>query len=146
MTEKPFTTHRGETITFEDHNETWNWQDYSNTSIKKVKEYVDRAHKETLNGQTAITFPAWRERQFQKVTVTSCTDDSKDYWVKNAKGKREKVRAKALLADCPENDLKIAEVQALESQIEALNESRQRTEESFIRFGQRTNTPKAVQP
>lgn len=138
--EQPTAKHRGETIMFVEYKETWEWQDYSNPSIKKVKEYIDRAHKEVLNGQTAITFPAWREKRFQKVTVTSCIEDGTEYWVKNARGKREKVRAKALLADCPENDLKIVELESFETQIEALTESRKHTEESLIRFGQRTNS------
>jgi hypothetical protein len=137
--EKPVAVHRGETISFEEYDDTWRWNDCSNMSIKKVKEYIDRAHKETLNGQSAYTFPAWRAERFQKVTVTSCTDDNSHYWVKNGRGKREKVKVGALLADCPENELKIAEIASLDTQIAALTESKRRTEESLIRFGGKAN-------
>jgi len=134
MAEKPTATHRGENITFDDFYENWEWQDYKNASLKKVKEYIDKAHKNVLTGRTAFIPPGWREEKYSRVIVTSCDEDGKHYWIKNARGRREKVRAQALIADIPENELRFQEIAALSMQIETLGQSRDRTESELIRF------------
>lgn len=114
------TTHKGETIIFNEHADFWCWGTHSHASLAKIKALIDNAQKTEFTNVDAFAYSrALNGDNFPRVTVTSRADDE-SFWVKTATGKREKVSADRLWAVSTKNEALIAQSRELLAQANEL--------------------------
>lgn len=110
MIDKIKVAYKDEEIDYLDWNESWQWGDYSNKSLKKVMEYIDNAFKRELSPTEAYYFSYRNLDEPEVVTVTSPAKDEKDKWWIKYDGRRQKVSAVYVIA--PDNDAKLQEIRS----------------------------------
>lgn len=134
--------YKGEEIYFFEHGDEWRWSDYRNASLGKVKAYIDRAIKVDIEGVTALNRGDYRE-SYPRVTITSVTEHG-EFWIRNGKGRREKLKAKDLIADTPKAAEIVAKIVALEAQRDAVREEIQTLQRTLPAFKLPSKASKAA--
>jgi len=108
-------TYKGEAIEFREDMGEWRWESFSDVSIKKIKEKIDRAQSATFKRFTAWhDGGGWRGGGFERVTITSVVDNQ--YWITNEKKERQRVRLGQLYADTEENVAVITQIENLRAE------------------------------
>lgn len=132
--------YRGFRIGYSEFNQEWKLYDgqsktniemYGNTDLNKVKQYADRFLKSTFIAIKALhdTYDTYEE-----VTITSIDSDEGEAWIRDSKGRRNKVDISRLYAMTPENQTIIVDMRTIDYDIEKLEKTKTRLERKLQRL------------
>lgn len=118
-------SYRGYEFGFREFNDEWSVKigeedfAYSNTDIKKVKEYVDRLIKNEFKPIKALGC-AYSGNELQEITITSIdSQDPKEVWI-TKEGNRSKYKKENCYAFSDENIAKIKQMKEIDNRIVVL--------------------------
>jgi hypothetical protein len=119
-------SYRGYKITFGECNNEWSVkvgeenEAYSNTDIKKVKEYVDRLIKSKFKSIKALGCN-YETDTLKEVTINSIDSQDPNYvWITDTEGRRSKYEKKNCYAFTEENLAKIKQMEEIDVKIKTL--------------------------
>lgn len=115
--------HKEYEIKFQEMSETWYVMiddcSYSNVSLKKVKEYIDRLAKKDFK-RFKVIYSDWNNKKIG--TVTSI-DEAGAYWITNDENKeRKRITARDIYVYNDKNLTLLSNIKSLKEQIEKLRE------------------------
>jgi hypothetical protein len=110
------TTYKGQDIEFNVVDETWQWQDYRNTSLQKVCAYMDRVLPKQWQPTEAYNLNYSNE--LERVTVVSAGADG-SLWIQGSHRKEKAHRALYVISS--ENDARLERIRTLEAERDVLN-------------------------